>query len=105
MHTNQCLQDRCHGGTRRHCSNDSTVVAVKVVMDTYVQAFSSVDVKKARSLEQSLKQANREKRAKQRELDRLEIQMNMTSKQMQERLLASLDEREEMENRIEDLGK
>jgi hyaluronan-mediated motility receptor len=67
------------------------------------KAFSSVDVKKARSLELSLKQANREKRAKQRELDRLEIQMNMTSKQMQERLLASLDEREEMENRIEDL--
>ena len=64
-----------------------------------------MDVRKARSLEQSLKQANREKRAKQRELDRLEIQMNMTSKQMQERLLAFLDEREEMEIKIEDLGR
>ena len=70
-----------------------------------MQAFSSMDVRKARSLEQSLKQANREKRAKQRELDRLEIQMNMTSKQMQERLLAFLDEREEMEIKIEDLGR
>ncbi|CAI8051688.1 Hyaluronan mediated motility receptor [Geodia barretti] len=75
----------------------------KDILLAKAKAFSSVDVKKARSLEQSLKQANREKRAKQRELDRLEIQMNMTSKQMQERLLASLDEREEMENRIEDL--
>ena len=69
-----------------------------------MQAFSSVDVKKARSLEQSLKQANRAKRAKQRELERLEIQMNMTSKQMQEKLLAGLDEREEMVVKIEDLG-
>ena len=38
------------------------------------------------------------------ELEKLNIQMNMTSKQMQEKLLASLDEREEMEIRIEDLG-
>ena len=49
--------------------------------------------------------AKREKRAKQRELERLEIQMNMSSKQMQEKLLAFLDEREEMESKIEDLGK
>ena len=69
-----------------------------------LQAFSSVDARKTRSLQQSLKQANREKRSKQKELDKLNIQMNMTSKQMQERLLASLDEREEMETRIEDLG-
>ena len=38
------------------------------------------------------------------ELEKLNIQMNMSSKQMQEKLLASLDEREEMETRIEDLG-
>lgn len=38
------------------------------------------------------------------ELEKLNIQMNMTSKQMQEKLLASLDEKEEMEIRIEDLG-
>ena len=63
-----------------------------------------MDVRKTRSLEQSLKQANREKRAKQKELEKLNIQMNMSSKQMQEKLLASLDEREEMEIRIEDLG-
>ena len=37
------------------------------------------------------------------EVERLNIEV-MTSKQMQERLLASLDEREEMEIRIEDLG-
>ena len=63
-----------------------------------------MDVRKTRSLEQSLKQANRERRAKQKELEKLNIQMNMSSKEMQEKLLAWLDEREEREIRIEDLG-
>jgi len=31
--------------------------------------------------------------------------MNMSTKQLQDKLLASLDEKEEMETRIEDLGK